>query len=95
MLAHMDTVHYIAGNIRLENLDDFSACFSRDTGATIVLDALTAMVATIILESGQASQEEITHALSPYFKDSSIAAPEAVIKAMERLLSEKLVTIAK
>ena len=92
MLQAMTADRLTAGNIRLEELGDFVACFSRDTGTTIVLDTLTATVAGIVLDSGPVFQTDIVSELEPLLEGSDIEADAVVSNAVEKLIAEKLIT---
>lgn len=84
----------VARDITLQELDDFTACFSRETGATVVLDAVTATVAKIILERGKTPECDVVDALAVFLEDSAKPVAETVREAVDQLVAERLVSVS-
>lgn len=89
----MQESKYTAGDILLEDLGDYTACFCRDTGATVVLDALTAAIAQQIIDAGEITRASLVGRIADLAKDSSLPLESALSASLAHLDAERLVRI--
>lgn len=84
----------IAKNVLLHTLDDHVVCFSRDTGTTHVLDALSGEVLQQLLRKGSPQSEQ---ALREHLAQAMSVEPDSindnVIAALRTLCSEHLIAL--